>query len=173
MMLKTRYKIDRPGEVRPLSSWERLAIATGYDPLGMFNPPLEDDPERWRELWEQHRGGELSGVISGSPGERPEAWWRWEAPGEPAPGETIPEFLGRHGLISEAELREMWVRLIERMRHNRGRKPARSAAGYFTENFLPFTDADRYAWARPVGGLTDEEQRLVDDLDPAALEIRD
>jgi hypothetical protein len=173
-MPRPRYKADRPGEDRPLSKWERLAIATGYDPLGMFNPPLAEDPdERWGSLWRRHRDEILTEEIATHPGERPEPWWRWDAPGDPAPGESVPEFLDRHGLISDAELRAMWAKFIERLRHNRGRRPVRSAAGFFTDHFLPYTDADRFALAHPIGGLTPEEERLAAELDPAALEVRE
>jgi hypothetical protein len=171
-MPRTRYKTDHPGESRPLNKWERLAIATGYDPLGMFRPPLTEDPdERWRGLWKRHADEILAEETTARPGERPEAWWRWSPPGEPDPGESVPEFLDRHGLIGVAELHAMWAKFIERLRYNRHRRPIRSAAGYFTDHFLPYTDADRFALAHPIDGLSPEEQRLVDELDPAALEI--
>jgi hypothetical protein len=173
MMPRPRYKTDRPGEVRPLNKWEKLAIATGYDPLGMFNPPLTEDPdERWRGLWKRHADEILAEETTANPGERPAAWWRWSAPGEPGTDESVPEYLDRCGLIAADELRAMWSKLIERLRHNRVRRPVRSAAGFFVEHFLPFTAADRFALAHPIEGLNPEEQRLVDELDPRLLEIR-
>jgi hypothetical protein len=169
-MMRSRYKTDHPGEDRPLSKWEKLAIATGYDPLGMFNPPLVEAPKRWQSLWERHSDQILSEEIATRPGERPEAWFRWDAPGEPANGESIPEFLGRHGLIGSTELRAMWGKFIERLRHNRVRRPIRSDAGYFVGHFLPYVDADRYALVHPIDGLTSEERRMVDDAVNAAID---
>jgi hypothetical protein len=47
--------------------------------LRVDEPDLEQDPGVWEDVWRANRDELLSWWIGRHPGDRPEAWWRFDA----------------------------------------------------------------------------------------------
>ena len=64
---------------------------------------FESDDAR-RAAWRTH-ATELMTMVD--PGSRPWAWWQYDAPEAPLPRESERDYLARHGLLTETELRRL------------------------------------------------------------------
>ncbi len=84
----------------PLSDEQYLDLLLGPQ---NSSSAFANERERCR-AWQQSKVVLQALVESGS---RPSAWWDYDAPELPGPRESAPEFLARHGLLSEAEAASM------------------------------------------------------------------
>src|SRR3954447_6194993 len=90
-----------------MDRWSALEICYGMSPLALHgDPALADDPELWRDVWDECRDEALAEWIRAAPCSRPTAFYMFEAPGRPRrePGESKPAWLWRVGEISREEL---------------------------------------------------------------------
>jgi len=74
-----------------------------------------------RRAWQQAKAI-LEALVE--PGARPSAWWDYEAPEPSGPRETAPEFLARHGLLTEADRGAKSIRAQRETRSRRTEMPA-------------------------------------------------
>ena len=136
---------------------------TGRPLIKVGQPYLEDDPELWREVWEDAADALLADWIGRHPGTRPPAWWEFSAPDIPrGDDESEPAYLDRLGLIEPPELRGILEKALGLVESNRGRSPKKTAAGFYLHHWIPPDDLHRFAAAH---GLLSEAEAAILNLD--------
>jgi hypothetical protein len=117
------------------------------------DPPLRENPEVWRQLWDRHRDTLLNWWIREHPGSRPEAHWLFDHDMEPPEDER--EYLAAHGLLTQDDIDGIRRKALELIRHNAVRDPSKPST-----NFIPDRDG-LLAFAQRHGLLTPERHGHV------------
>jgi hypothetical protein len=88
-------------------------------------PCLADEPQLWAQVRELGRDEALAKWIKQSPGSRPDAWYRFDAPGRPPQrlDESEPAWLERIGVLEHVELERLHEEAIELADFDEGRHP--------------------------------------------------
>ena len=140
-----------------MDSFEKAHILSGRSVIRLGDDnsaDLENNPELWSELWERYRFDLLPEWIARHPGDRPNAFWEFDATEEKAEDETVPEFLHRLGLIEPGELEAIRKKAQELAAFNRGRK-----GGGPNSHYIPPDDI--HLFAINMGLLTPEEAEIL------------
>jgi hypothetical protein len=156
-----RYSARRrsPGVTPVLTTWQRWALTSAGPSYGAVLAQWPaDDPEIWREGWEQHRETLLAEYIAENPGMRPWPWWIFEHCQErpiinPAPPAVEAQFR-KHGTI--------FGFLIANISHGHG-----ASGGGLVPWLEPETD-----YLERMGLLTDSEIAILE-AERAAVEADD
>lgn len=147
---------------RELDEFDKAHIEGGECLIrGTGEPDLVDNEPLWRSLWETY-GDELTAEhIHRNPGTRPKGWWKFthDRDLEPLEGEAQVETLDRLGLIGPEELAAIRKEALGLVDYNSVRSPAKTAAGYYQDNFVPPGDLAIFAANR--GLLTGRDLEIL------------
>lgn len=99
----------RKEKSRALDKWQRAELLFGPCLLAgcgyhQYADAPSRDTSRMKSDWERNRETLMAEFIAAYPGERPYAWWLFDAPREPVRQiESLTNYLRRHGLLIDAD----------------------------------------------------------------------
>ena len=76
--------------------------------LRQGHPGLLFGDKHPKDLWTEHGAEAFAIFIEANPGKRPVGWWLYEAPEPRDSGESEPDYLRRHGLLTAGE--KTWLK---------------------------------------------------------------